>query len=957
MEICNCLSKVIAFMPASYYVNLGSNLISSLYFFATFSSFNIFHEFNKIGLMSLDCIYELLSKASTLDKSANDLIQKIYSTGFRMHCVVVSIKQNKDIQLEINEDYLKKLIDFSKLFITNHLRRFADCEFSLNEFLVLLFEFTNEINKTYGCYLMLLETWSLYLDYVLNCINIKHEDKVIINRLLLTNKEPLFTLMSFILNSIQYSSNRDFLNQLDNAGTDDDDHMGLESYMQNSIEVVAKIGEIFPEHTIEYVYNHLFNDKFQQLYYGLELLAKKSLETQVVRTECKLFPSEYCHQPVGQLQLAIFDFITALQIYSRFANLFVDENFDRYLVHTKPMFDKLFSVLQFIDHHHLCQMSSSVNPLLNEVYLLKAQVIATFKAYIVWFQTLFTTQDCQSKQAAAYCDSLAIDGSSNGLKPDNNKLVHQYLTLIYFNCCSIICNSDILHEQNRQLQSCKQQLYHSAALTLNTFTAAIRSLFVFRLQSVQHLLSEQVYVGILRFHEVNESISLTDQILISQSISNLLVMPWFSIHPDSQQWDQRQIRINSFVNCFLQIFNKLDLSDSRPAVTQDQHKCPNLYCRSLYILKKVIQSHSDSPLKSKQLLLQSLHSSLEAFIQLLMHNRLLHTTTSGCQITEHILALFHTIFNVFVTQIHIDFVKQTIQTLFHIINTENVLAITVNDQASSQKSFHTIRVLVKFHKLLIVIVKQTAINATLRSLLPDIIEFTVVQVQNNLINPKSAISAYFRNMSGVQYEAYDRLLQVYYRFLYELLLNNQRHFFPKSNVINKFPFAEVAKPAPPPPPDNNNNANQCKLISIMQIFEQSFLQPENIAIFSQNIDALESLNASIKLYTRPVFLNLFQSRFLFLFLQILLDRSLDILNDRLYNIVYHLAEVDFKSFYQGFLPKFLSNMPQLNIHQRMELMERLDADARMFQGGGDLHTFGTKLNKLLHDIRFCSTVH
>ncbi|OTF78312.1 hypothetical protein BLA29_008230 [Euroglyphus maynei] len=104
-----------------------------------------------------------------------------------------------------------------------------------------------------------------------------------------------------------------------------------------------------------------------------------------------------------------------------------------------------------------------------------------------------------------------------------------------------------------------------------------------------------------------------------------------------------------FIGKFLHLFNNLDLGDSNRIIhsatipdksIEDASKCPNVYCRSLYILKQVIKSHSDSPLKSKQMLLISLNSSLEAFIQLLAHNQLLNSTTVGCQITKHILALF-----------------------------------------------------------------------------------------------------------------------------------------------------------------------------------------------------------------------------------------------------------------------------------------------------------------------------
>src|SRR5699024_91832 len=107
--------------------------------------------------------------------------------------------------------------------------------------------------------------------------------------------------------------------------------------------------------------------------------------------------------------------------------------------------------------------------------------------------------------------------------------------------------------------------------------------------------------------------------------------------------------------------------------------------------------------------------------------------------------------------------------------------------------------------------------------------------------------------------------------------------------------------------------------SIMEILGQSFMQPENIQLYRQNVEALESLNETIKLYSRAAFKSTFLERFLYLFIQTLLDRSLDLLDELLYTMVYHLVEVDFGHFYEVFMPKFLSNIQHLNDMQRSEL--------------------------------------
>lgn len=988
-ELLTCLSKLIKFIPALYYKNLNKKALFILYRFATLPLLDIekLSKFDQVGLISMECIYELMLRSFSLGNDYNEFIFNVFNSAFRFQHALSTKFSNNTVAV-LREDNLKKFIDFFRLFITGHLKRFENSDlFPIDNFLASLLSFTTVSINTPSCYLMLLETWSLYFDYITNCINVKHENQLSIHDLLLKIKEPVFNLLMFVMKSMQYSSNRDFLQKLqessveNNVAEDDDDNdetVRLDKYLQTSIEIIAKIAEIYPNDVISIVDENLFNLHLTKMHACLEY-TKKSFDQQTnICSNGKLLPAQMINHPLGMLQIFIYDFITTLKIYSRFSNFFVDERFERYFVRTRTVFEKLFDLLHFIDANQLCHLT--FNPLLNEIIDLKAQIIATFKAYIVWIQQWLASPKFLNDNSQINgniidkCDNnILVNGHySENIQKNCNSRVHHFLKLIIDSCCTIICDNSILVNVQPEVLFCsKKQLYHSAALTLNAITANIRLLFIYRLQSVQHLLDQNVQASVLQLTEHNNtnnghnySVPLTDQILISQTISNLLILPWVSVPVDMQDWDQRSICLNGFINNFLQIFNNMNLeilnktdnhqSQQRKPDNKSK-KCPNVYCRSLYILKKVIKSHGDSPLKCKQLIYGTLNSSFEAFIQLLMQNSLLHTTDGGCQITEHILALFHVLFNVLLGQIHIDTVKRTIQTLLQIINAHNILPLANNggEQAChpTEKSLPALNVLTQFHKLLIMIVKQTAINSTLRSLLPDIMEFTLVHVQNNLISPNSSLNAFFRSTSGKHYDLYEKFTTVYYRFLYELLLNNQRYFFPQSNVMNKLPFTNALT--------NNNKAtsidlNQEKFFLIIEIFSQSFMQTENLNLFCQNMKALESLNSSINLYRKPLFKNTFMAQFLFLFMQTLYERTLTLLNDGLYTIIYHLAEADYQAFYQVFIPKYLTNIPQLNDQQRLQLATNIKVDPPTNNRELliDHHTFSTKLNQFLCDIHF-----
>lgn len=953
-QIFVCLSKIIDFMPVTYYNSINSTLLSALYLLATFGSVNTSYNSSKLGLISMNCINELMSKASTFNQDANEFIYNVFQNTFLIIQLIVnsSFKSSHNGESgfdEIDEDYFKKFIDFLKLFISNHLGRFENfISFPTKDFLQLLFEFTTKMCHSSECYLMLLNTWSVYFDYLENFIHSKQKDKNAFNEKMESIKQPIILFFSFLLGSIQFSSNGDYLKHLDEQSNDDGETLTeLENYHYQSIEVISKIAEIFTKEAIFYIDNY-YKEKIQNIYYGLVFLVNNNKP--IINGNIndnnneKLYPSssatnnDLCQQPVEQLQLGIRDFIIMLQVFSRFADFFVDNHLEKYYAHTRFIFDKLCEILHFIEIHNFSDWHRNANnPLLSDFLLFKAQIIATFKAYIVWFQQL-----CYNEKNVEMNQTI------------------DHITIIINTCCSIICDNVAIDVKCPRVSECQQKMFHSAALTLNTFSFNIRLPFVFNLSSVQHLFDSEFQQNLLNFNgEKTQTMpSLTDQILISQSITNFLILPWFQAQEEN--WERRSLCLNMFISKFLQMFNQLNLNDSdkiRPEMFgEDAQKCPNVYCRSLYILKRVIKSHLDSSAKSKQLLLLSLNSSLEAFIQLLIQNQLLQSTVAGCQITRHILALIIVIFKGLLGKIGANFVEPIFQALLQIIN-RHIVSMVVHKEHPETSGLW---VMIKFLKLLNLISGQASINASIRSILPNLIDLAVIDIQNNMISVKSPMFLYFKTISGIQYDTYHKMLKVYYQFLNDVVLNNCRYFFQQRMVKQR--CNSIGTIATNVDQDSTKSApvidNRGHFETILEIFGQSFMHPENIELFRQNVSALEMLHEKFKLFERDSFREKFWKRFLVLFMDTLFNHSLEIINESLFTIIYKLAKVDFFSFYDWFIPNYISKYTRLNNIQCMELISNFKIDYPRNDSPFsahleiDLPTFTNKLNQLVYDVHF-----
>ena len=83
---------------------------------------------------------------------------------------------------------------------------------------------------------------------------------------------------------------------------------------------------------------------------------------------------------------------------------------------------------------------------------------------------------------------------------------------------------------------------------------------------------------------------------------------------------------------------------------------------------------------------------------------------------------------------------------------------------------------------------------------------------------------------------------------------------------------------------------------------------------------------------QTVFRETMLGEFLTVLMQVLVHKSHDLLQEEIVITVYNMANVDFDTFYNKFLPHFLQSMDGLDNNQRMVLVQNFKQEKVMFAG-------------------------
>ena len=574
------------------------------------------------------------------------------------------------------------------------------------------------------------------------------------------------------------------------------------------------------------------------------------------------------------------DCVSVLRIVGRLSFLFTHEHFYTRYSAAKNIVDRLLNSVVFSNHNRLYHIE--VPSILNEALVnIHSQLVGTLQASAYWL--------------------LQLSGEESEKQNDFVTLT----TSLVNNCVEIIIAGDGgLYPR---------KVVKSAILCLLSIANSVRPKLLISLLSIQTLFN-RVFSSVkptpTESSDCKTMNSLTlvleceDELLLVELVSKSLLLPWCNVNESQQEWHTRAQHHDTFIYKLTEPLQK-----SYNEVHKSDHVLKSLLQRNLPLLTHIVNAHSDSPTRSKQLLFHSISQSLD-MMRLLMPNYLKEP-----EIGELFLVYFLAVFDVLRSLVQLQFIEQVVGVIFNVFSQQSV---GNNDSMACSK------LLDKFFKMLTLLVQQSASN--LKTLIPGMLTLVLTQLSPFIMQ-----------------SMVPDVLSCFFEFLYQFLFNNFKYFFKSNSLLYSINNAQ-SQP--------ENVEHEAEFIQIMSHYGESFCQPD-LNLFKQNLLALENLNFRLKLYHKSTFKKNLLRQFLCLFMQTFVLKSHNTLQDEITNVVYNMASVDFDYFYKNFIPHFLETYEGIDNHQKESLASNFIKNSAR-----DLPSFSLNLQQFANDLRYykiCNT--
>jgi len=434
-------------------------------------------------------------------------------------------------------------------------------------------------------------------------------------------------------------------------------------------------------------------------------------------------------------------------------------------------------------------------------------------------------------------------------------------------------------------------LVHAATHFLVTLTGTVRPPSIWKLKEFTDLYSSISHIRLRP--EAHR--------LLVRSLCNVLLLHWPGIL--EQKWDDRKKHLTKFLRDITEDFRNLR---SDPTFTQNkplQKQAEAVIIHTLLILGDLVENVLNEVTQTKKLC----HDTLKEYIDMSLWLFPLYIQT--VDVCEAMFNFFHTVFDVLKTQMGSHYVEQAVQTFLSLFG-ENQLTQAIVEGGSTGN-----RVVEKFLSILTFIVSEP--GPTFRKFVPSTLSLCLDHIYPLVVQQQAA-----------------DIQPALYSLLYHTLVNNWQFFF-KSTLgpmrnLNSNGQEEVA--------------NREIFLKAMGAFGQSFLQ-QDIAVFRQNMEALESLNLKWKLYSKQIFKEHLMAEFLSVLVKVLVSKSHNLLRDEITLAVYNMASTDFPAFFEKFLPHLLVTVGSLDENQQGMLVQGFNKDT-------DLPSFMSNLTRFCNDLRF-----
>lgn len=218
------LQHLFSWLPLSSHV--PPSLVTTVFYWGSVATQS---QSVEAALCGLGGVCELLYRRYAPPSSA--------ATALRLHhCTLRLLRHlthNTTHLHNLHHEYLIKLAEFLKLFVSLHFKRLeAEPEFDAIEFLSYLFQYTFQV-PTSAIFINCLDVWTQFIDIL------KPED---------AGKywEALQGLVNGILTKIQFQYNKAQLQHLDNETCDDNGETEWHTFLEHCIECIARVAEFAP---------------------------------------------------------------------------------------------------------------------------------------------------------------------------------------------------------------------------------------------------------------------------------------------------------------------------------------------------------------------------------------------------------------------------------------------------------------------------------------------------------------------------------------------------------------------------------------------------------------------------------------------------------------------------------------------------------------------------------------
>ncbi|XP_052267006.1 exportin-6-like [Dreissena polymorpha] len=673
-ELCalslNCLSHLFSWIPLSSFIT--PTLLSTIFHFAGFGcetqgsrTMNSGANFNSmscyLGVLAMNCINELLAKNCVPAEFEDFLLQMFQQTFYLLQKLTKdsSTCSSGNRLSELDDSYVDKFTEFLRLFVSIHLRRFeSNTHFPVIEFLALLFKYTFRQPTNDGFY-NCLDIWSTFLDYLFTKAKGRpSEIQAIIDRY----KDALMSLVSHILQKLQFKYNQTQLEELDDETLDYDEETEWQHFLRHCLELVAKVAEILTAETFQILYTPF--QEAMHIYFELE----RHIATGTEKRRLNIRGENDCRR----LHCSLRDLSSLLQGLGRLADHFIAEKFRERFSDGHVLIERLVNMVVYGSRVKLFELTSTEQSVLQtDLIEVHAQALAAIKPFCHWLLQFYN-------ESSSY--------------PDQRLKFTEMLTTLLGAVTRLFD------------QSIPDKISHSAAHLLSSLVSTVRPNFLLQVPCIQGLYnsaSQGVYRGCIQ--EI--------QLLLYRSLSLYLLLPWNNVPDAEQDWASRASHHQTF--CHQMAAPLLHLKDTSMLINNKvaQEEAKPVLHTCLRLLVDWVEGVSGEVVKAKQICYQSMADIVN--ITLNVFPVFIHQP----EVLEDILAFFLALFQSCRVQMGIPFTEQTIQTFMALFNKEQ-LAETLSHESGAAH-----RVIEKFLKILQIIVQEP--GASFKRFLPSIINICI----------------------------------------------------------------------------------------------------------------------------------------------------------------------------------------------------------------------------------------